>query len=62
MHEGTCIVSQTERSEKTPHLPLGRKAHKSVPHRRAFQVETPRSPIGAFPVFRLPYRGAAPGA
>src|SRR5262245_20789657 len=62
MHLTRAYFHKQERSEKTPHLPLGRDAHKSVPHRWVSQVETPRSPIGAFPVFsprsRLPAVGS----
>ena len=52
MHVRTCIVSQTRTTREDPPSSARRRVHESVPHRRAFQVETPRSPIGAFPVFR----------
>ena len=56
MHRFTCILSQTRTKREDPPSSARRDAHQSVPHRWVSQVETPRSPSGAFPVFRCNLR------
>src|SRR5690606_30262853 len=53
MHSFTCILSQTRTKREDPPSSARRDTHQSVPHRWVSQVETPRSPIGAFPIFPL---------
>ena len=58
MHPFTCILSQEQNEARTPPMFRSRRVHNRSPIDGTFQVETPRSPIRAFPVFR---RGVGPG-